>query len=91
MPEYNIERYVFPDVLTSSEADIKDEINDVEETILYRMPEGPKSPKAEGKKPVLFQHGILCDLDPCVINKPQIAIGILGLKYRKLKKKSKKN
>ncbi|XP_033217072.1 lipase 3-like isoform X2 [Belonocnema kinseyi] len=77
LPEYKIERYVFPDVLTTFEADLKDEINDVEGTIIYRMSEGPKSPKAEGKKPVLFQHGILCDSDPCVVNKPQIAIAYI--------------
>ena len=77
MPEYTIERYVFPKSLAAIKEGLKDDVNDMDGEILYRIPAGPKSPKEEGiKKPVLLQHGILCDSDPCVVNKPQIAIGI---------------
>ena len=76
LPEYEIERYVFPDVVPNSPDETLD--NEVElsnSTILYRIPAGPKSPRAEGKRPSLIQHGIICDSNLCTVNKLQVAIG----------------
>lgn len=70
-----MERYVFSKSLPISKDQVENNDDDVDNTILYRMPSGPKSPKAHGKRPSLIQHGILCDTNPCTVNKPQIAIG----------------
>lgn len=68
LPEYKIERFIFSE---------EDNLN---ETIIYRIPSGPKSPKADGKRPALIQHGILCNTNNCTVNKPQIAIGNTKIK-----------
>lgn len=82
LPEYELERYAFPPVLPSSEAEIEQQPSDPgKETILYRISAGPKSPKKAGKKPVFIENGILCDVDPCEVNKPKIAVGKRGVLF----------
>lgn len=74
--DYEVERYVFPRTLSNSEDEVENS-NDVDSTVVYRIPGGPKSPRAHGKRPSFIQHGILCDVDPCTVNKPQIAVAYL--------------
>ncbi|XP_058794701.1 lipase 3-like isoform X2 [Phymastichus coffea] len=77
LSEYELERYAFPPVLPHSEMEI-DKLTDFRgETILYRISSGPKSPKRVDKKPVFIENGILCDNDPCEVNKPKIAVAYI--------------
>ncbi|KAJ8676398.1 hypothetical protein QAD02_012185 [Eretmocerus hayati] len=77
LSEYELERYAFPPILPSSEAEL-DSLQDLgKETILYRISSGPKSPKKPGKKPVFIENGILCDHDPCEVNKPKVAVAYI--------------
>ncbi|XP_015126022.1 lipase 3 [Diachasma alloeum] len=76
LPEYEVQRYVFPAVLPESEDDVQSGEED-DGTVLYRIVRGPRSPSAEGKRPSLIQHGILCDSYSCTANKPQIAVAYL--------------
>lgn len=75
LSEYELERYAFPPILPSSELELDKLVDLGKETILYRISSGPKSPKKPGKKPVFIENGILCDKDPCEVNKPKIAVG----------------
>ena len=75
LSEYELERYAFPPVLPTSESEVDIEFDLKTETILYRISSGPKSPKMPGKKPVFIENAILCDYDPCEVNKPKIAVG----------------
>ncbi|XP_034949217.1 lipase 3-like isoform X2 [Chelonus insularis] len=73
LPEYKIERYIFPDVLPNSESAVKNE-KENDATILYRISCGPKSFQCNGKRPALIQHGFLCNSESCFANKPLIAV-----------------
>lgn len=75
LSEYDLERYAFPPELPTSEEEVMNQVDDGEDTILYRISSGPKSPKMPGKKPVFIENAILCDRDPCEVNKPKIAVG----------------
>ncbi|KAL7291979.1 hypothetical protein TKK_0014266 [Trichogramma kaykai] len=78
LPEYELERYAFPPVLPMSESEIDAlDFGPGKETILYRISSGPKSPKRQGKKPVFIENAILCDNDPCEVNKPKIAVAYI--------------
>jgi hypothetical protein len=61
--------------LPASESEIKIQGDLKNETIIYRISSGPKSPKKIGKQPVFIENGILCDYNPCEVNKPKIAVG----------------
>ncbi|XP_016840204.1 lipase 3 isoform X1 [Nasonia vitripennis] len=77
LSEYELERYAFPPVLPTSESEVDKLVDPGKETILYRISSGPKSPKRPGKKPVFIENGILCDNDPCEVNKPKIAVAYI--------------
>ncbi|XP_011498377.1 PREDICTED: lipase 3-like isoform X3 [Ceratosolen solmsi marchali] len=77
LSEYELERYAFPPVLPTSESEIQEQVDLKNETILYRISSGPKSPKKIGKQPVFIENGILCDKDPCEVNKPKIAVAYI--------------
>ncbi|XP_011296940.1 lipase 3 isoform X2 [Fopius arisanus] len=76
LPEYEVQRYVFPLVLPDSEADVESG-EEFGETVLHRILRGPRSDFSEDKRPALIQHGILCDVYSCTANKPQIAVAYL--------------
>ncbi|XP_014214102.1 lipase 3 isoform X2 [Copidosoma floridanum] len=77
LSEYELERYAFPPILPSSESEVDKYTDPGKETVLYRISSGPKSPKKPGKKPVFIENGILCDNDPCEVNKPKIAVAYI--------------
>ncbi|XP_063979676.1 lipase 3-like [Diachasmimorpha longicaudata] len=76
LPEYEVQRYVFPAVLPDSEDDVLSG-EDLNDTVVYRILRGPRSPFAEGKRPSLIQYGILCDAYSCTASKSQIAVAYL--------------
>ncbi|XP_046430772.1 lipase 3-like isoform X1 [Neodiprion fabricii] len=70
LPEYKIEKHIFHTSVGSANGSR-------EETLLYRIPGGPKSAPKNGKQPMYIQHGILCDADHCAVNQPLIAIAYI--------------
>ncbi|XP_043267207.1 lipase 3-like [Venturia canescens] len=76
LPEYEVELHECPATLSASTDPALDRDN-ADPSIgatMYRIPGGPKSPKTPGKRVSFIEHGILCDSQPCTVNKLKIAI-----------------